>query len=465
MNEMAEADKMASNYRKKYPSQVEALEKSLLNKAVGVNEFHITQLGKQLDSYSTYQRLAEANGTLNNLGQLPRLALDVITANMGQNVMAAMASVQAIPSQKGIIHYKAIEASIDKGNLSAGEKFIDPRQPIKTPQGYANNERIETLDQGDGAEVDFAGTVDFNPSRNQFLRVLVDGVHVGQDQGDLNTRGIGEIWGSGVSGTVVYETGVVTLKFAVAPANGVAIEVRYQENYEASEDIPRIESYWDSKDIEAKVYALKSTMGMLQQFTLQKEYGESAMDEMSKDLIRAVNTEIAGDMVRLYRDQAVGTTTFDRTPDAGVSYFEHKMEYMDRLHEADAVIAGNAGRGQISVMLVGRKHAALVAGLPGFEKLSDGRTLGTHIFGKLGNILYIRVNDPNVLGAADGVGIFRGDSPFDAAGVYAPYMPLMSTADLPELRNPLVNQKAVATMAGVQVLVPQYATRFNILNL
>jgi hypothetical protein len=187
------------------------------------------------------------------------------------------------------------------------------------------------------------------------------------------------------------------------------------------------------------------------------------MDEMAKDLIRAVNLEIGGDMMRLFASTAVGTTTFSRAPSAGVSFFDHKMQYFDKLNEADSTLLGNAGRGQISVMLAGRNHAAFVAGLPGFEKLSDGRTLGAHVFGRLNGITYIRVPEDGVIGNADaGIGIFRGDSPFDAAGVYAPYMPLMSTADLPEGRNPLVTQKAVATMAGVQVLVPQYATKFNL---
>lgn len=463
MNEMAASERMAENYRKKYKEQVTALESSMLNKVVGVNEYHIAQLGKQLDSFDTYLKLSEANGTLNNLGQLPRVALDVITASMGQSVLSIMSSVQAIPSQKGIIHYKNIEAAQTKGNLQAGETFIDPTTGIKTPRGYANNEVIETIGEGDGSEDSFAAVLSFNPTRNQFLQIFVGGELVARDQGDLSTRGLGEIWGKGVSGTVTYATGAIELKFDEPVADTVVIEAKYQENYEAAEDIPKIESYWASKDIEAKVYALKATIGMLQQFTLQKEYGESAMDEMAKDLIRAVNTEIGGDMIRLYRAQAVGTTSFSRTPSAGVSFFDHKMEYFDKINEADSELVKNAGRGQISVMVVGRNHAAFVAGLPGFKKISDGRTLGAHVFGELNGVVYIRVPEDNLIGGADaGVGIFRGDSPFDAAGVYAPYMPLMSTSDLPELRNPLVSQRAVACMAGVQVLVPQYATKFDL---
>jgi hypothetical protein len=124
---------------------------------------------------------------------------------------------------------------------------------------------------------------------------------------------------------------------------------------------------------------------------------------------------------------------------------------------------GNAGRGAISVMVVGRSHAAVAASLQGFEKLSDGKALGAHIFGKLNGITYVRVPQDGLMGGAfKGIGIYKGDSPFDAAAVYSPFMPLAMTNDLPEIKNPLVSQKAAATMAGVELLVEKYVTNVNV---
>jgi hypothetical protein len=42
------------------------------------------------------------------------------------------------------------------------------------------------------------------------------------------------------------------------------------------------------------------------------------------------------------------------------------------------------------------------------------------------------------------------------------FMPLAVTGTIPQAPNPLISQKAAAVWAGVDVLVPQYATRFNI---
>jgi hypothetical protein len=468
LNEMnMQAEQLADGYRKKYATHVEALENSLLNKVEGVNEFHIVQLGKQLDAFSMYSKICEANGTLNNLGTLPRIAFDVITATMGQSIIPMIASVQAIQSQKGIVHFKNVAAFETAGNLSAGESIVDPRTGTKTPSGYSSNiVENAVVGTGDGTETSFSATLDPKPSRSQFLSVAVDGQasikaeDMGPKGGD---KSIGQIYGQGVHGTVNYKTGIIDLEFAVAPLAGNDILVSYQQNLEDAEDIRKIESYWDSQEIEARVYALKATIGMLQAFTLQKEYGESAMDELSKDLVRAVNMEIGGDLIRKLRNEAVGSTTFSKTPLTGTSLFEHKMTYVNSIYDADSTMIGNAGRGKISVVVAGREHCALVASLPGFQSLSDGRTLGAHVFGKYNDIVYIRVPEDNLIGGAGkGIGLFKGDNPFEAACVYSPFMPLALTSDLPELRNPLVSQKAAATMAGVNVLVPQYATHLNV---
>lgn len=462
-------EQMADGYRKKYATQVAFLEKSLLSKVQSITPQHIAALGKQLDMFETYKKMVEASGNLNNMGLLPRVALDVIPAVMGQLPIATIASVQPIDGQKGIIHFKNVAAKTTKGNRTQGETFIDPRTGEKTNVGYASNLSIETLATGDGSEKTFTGTLASKPSRSQFLKIAlagnpaVKGADVGSDYG--GNKDIGQIYGQGVFGTVNYESGVVSLTFSAAPANGAQIKVEFQQNLEKAVDLPSIESYWDSRTVEAQVYALKSTIGMLQQFALQKQYGESALDELSADLIRSLNQEIFGDLLSKILVAAPGTSKFFRKAPSGVSYFEHKMTYSDQLALANADMAGRAGRGQISVMVVGRQHAAVVEGIPGFKKLSDGKALGAHIFGELNGIVYVRVNEDSMMGgnAYRGVGIFKGDSPFDAAAVYAPFMPLAVTSDLP-MANPLNTQRAAATMAAVDLIVPQYLANFDIVD-
>lgn len=462
---MEQNEQMAEGYFKKYRKQCEALDKSLLGKVESIGSHHYVQLGKQLDMFETYRKICEVNGTLNNLGQLPKIAFDVIPAVMGQLPIGVIASVQAIESQKGFVHFKNVVSRTTKGNVTDGEVLVDPRSGEKPIQGLSSNKMIETVATGDGTERDFTTILTAKPSRAQFLKIVANGQVIGEDVGPAyqGAQSIGRVFGMGVSGTVNYMTGELILHFAAAPANAAVVKAEYQQNLELADDLPKIESFWDSKPIEAHVYALKSTMGMLQSFTLQKQYGESALEEQTKDLVRAINNEIFGDLLSKLVGSAQGSMTFYRKGGSGVSAFEQKMTYLDRLEDANANMVGNAGRGTISVMVVGRSHAATVASIQGFEKLSDGKSLGAHIYGKLNGVTYIRVPvDGQIGGAYKGIGIYKGDSPFDAAAVYSPFMPLAMTNDLPEMKNPLVTQKAAATMAGVEVLVDKYVTSFDV---
>ena len=139
-----------------------------------------------------------------------------------------------------------------------------------------------------------------------------------------------------------------------------------------------------------------------------------------------------------------------------------KQTYADSLADAETSLLAQAGRGVISHLILGREHAAVVSTLPGFVKLSDGASLGAHIFGTYNNVPVIRVPEDALLGAKQGIGIWKGATNFEAPAVYAPYMPLSVTGLLPLAPNPLGNMRAAAVMAAVEVLVSNYAVNFDI---
>lgn len=68
-------ERLAESYFKKYKKHLQAFEKSLVSKAMDLSEHHLVQLGKQLDQWGVYTEICEANGSLQNLGELPKVAL------------------------------------------------------------------------------------------------------------------------------------------------------------------------------------------------------------------------------------------------------------------------------------------------------------------------------------------------------------------------------------------------------
>ena len=454
-------ERQADGYFKKYKKYIQSFEKSLVSKAMDLTEHHIVQLGKQLDQWDVYKQICEANGSLNTLGELPKVALDVITATMSNSVLPVIASTQTIESQKSIIWFKQIKALDAKGNISANDVLVDPRTGTKTPSGYASSEVIGevAVDPTTGAQVAYAFNLNSSASvRSNFVRIYLESDPTIEAR-DFNGDGV--LFGNGMSGTVDYDTGAVAITLAADPGGADAIWADYQQNLEEAADIRRITSELDSTSIEAKPYALKGVMGMFQAFALKKQFGDSALDDMTMDLTREINAEIGGDFIRKYVSNAVGTTTFSLTIPTNTSEIEHRKSYALRMSDAEAVMVGNVGRGAIKVMIVGREHAAIVRGLDGFNLLSDGGSLGAHIFGTYKGITYVRVPEEALLAAKSGIGLFTGASPLESAGVYAPFMPL-TVQSSPLGPNPLTEQKVAATMAGTKVVVPGYATKFNI---
>lgn len=156
--------------------------------------------------------------------------------------------------------------------MTAGQSVTDPRTGIVTPQSYASN--LVGLEQGavgDGTLKSFTFVLAQKPIKSQSLAITVEsdsitrGVDIGPD-----VNGIGQIYGIGVSGTVNYISGSVTVNFYIAPANGKKIFSAYQFNYELAADLPQIDSFYDSKSITAQVFALRGSVGMLQSYGMRK---------------------------------------------------------------------------------------------------------------------------------------------------------------------------------------------------
>lgn len=453
--------------KKNHKDQIKALENSPLAEVRSITENDIANLAVQYRNFELYKKMAENNGSLGNLGQLPRIALSVVTATMGASILPMISSVQPIEEQKGIVYFRQIVSRNTRGSQTAGDVVVDPRTGTVTPSNYTSNETVaeEAVAATVDAQLQYTFTLANAPILPQYLSISFSGdaTIVAQDQGAIGSdKNIGILYGKGLSGQVDYTTGEVTIDFAANPTAGEKVFASYQQDLERGEDLQAISSYMDSKDITAKVYALKQSQGMLQSFTLQKRFGQSMQEQLATDLVMEVNREVGGDAVRKLDANAVGTTTFSRTAGTGVSFAEHKLEYKDKLYEAENVMLSNAGRGSINTMVVGRKHASFLRGLPGFELLNDGNTLGSHLYGRLDGITIIRVPESALLGEDRGIGLYKGVNPYEAAVVYSPFMPMAVTDMLPEGKNPLNGMRGAAQMSGVDVVVPQYATNINL---
>jgi len=444
----------------KYSDQMKLLEGTLVGKVRGISPYDVYAVGKMLESFDGYKKICEEDGNINQLGHIPDIAYDVITIAYGSSIIPFVASVQPIAEERGTVYFKNVKADTAKGNLSLDETIFAP-QTFQTPQGFASN-YIEDEDVGDTASGDVGYT--FQLANYPIKRSSVSIAIPTSTPIVAVDDGAGLLVGNGLSGTIDYATGAGTIALAADPGDTFQISMSYQISYEQQAQLPSIRVFFDNAPILARVYALRGTIGMLQSYGMKQRFGMVAEDELAKDLVAEINAEIGGDIIRQLYANAQGNTNWSKVAPSGVSYFEHKQSFKDSLADAESVIVGNAGRGTINTMIAGRGAAAIISTLPGFTKLTDGTTLGAHVFGTLDGVTIIRVNETAILGTNYVLPLWKGGSPFEAPIVYSPYMPLVVTSTLP-MTNPLINQRAAAVWAGIKVVVNKFVTKLTVTNL
>ena len=83
-------------YLKNYRDQIELFESRGMHSKIGesATPFMVYSLGRQLELYEQYRNFVESRGSVADLGVVPSVALDVITATNISSIVPMVASVQ-----------------------------------------------------------------------------------------------------------------------------------------------------------------------------------------------------------------------------------------------------------------------------------------------------------------------------------------------------------------------------------
>jgi hypothetical protein len=344
MNEQAEM--AADRYFSKYRTHMELLEShSLLSKLRQITPYDFYALGKQLENFEAYKEMCEDDGTLSQLGKIPNVAFDVITVAYGTAPISALASVQPIDEERGTVYFKNVIAQTTRGNVTAGDNIAkSDAAPDAFPEGYASDQLTETIAVLVAATTGYAGGVSAAGLPIRPFTTKVRAVVAGVERLVEDTRGDGTLVGAGGDfGTVDYATGGVTFDLGVAQTPGAgdagnAVSVTYQTDFAQQTEIPKIVMRLTTKSVNARVWALKDTIGLEQSYALRRRFGLIAEDEVATDLVSAINSEITRTLIKLLEANSTGPTTlFPKTAPAGVSFFEHKQTSIKSMTYKDLI--------------------------------------------------------------------------------------------------------------------------------
>lgn len=474
------ADQKAQEYFEKYRKQIESLEKdSILKEVRNINSYDISALGQQLENWDNYMVMCEETGSVSSLGNIPNIAHDVITVAYGSSPISTIASVQPIEEEHGMVYFKEVRTHKARGSIGADTVIA---RSDGVPDAYPSADGSPFAgDRIQAGSIDLVANTDTYsltvPAHSRPLRpfkteVTADTSAAGNNSLLPDSFRWRDIDGDGTllsaeggTGTVDYSTGVVSVSF---PAGSIkvaltgGIKVWVSTDFESQDEIPTVNMKLTTKPVKARVFALRNTIGLAQAYALNKRFGMQAAEDLATDLVAEINTEIMRGLINLLNANVRGNTNWSRSPGSGISFLEHKQTIKDAFATAESTMLGNAGRGMVNVMIAGRNACEVIGTLPGFTKIADGSSIGTHIYGTLNGVTVVRVPYSQVLDGNTILCLYKGSTPFEASAVYSPYMPLVVTDTLPTGENPLVNQKAAAVWAAIESLVPVYSTKVTV---
>ena len=482
-----QAERLYEQYRDKIDDCVTEYNKRHVK---SFSRFDAYALGRMLENYETWLQMMPEDVVRDNLGRVLPIAMDIISAAYATSIMSVISSIQPIDDEVGIIFFKRMTAGTARQGVTVGQELFgeygyrDWGNRGSYASNYIQREAFCLLhDAGAGVpdltHANYTRThVDNLPILKRTLTLEIrDASTAGNpvlasaidDGGGLNASNIGNLYGTGISGTVNYTTGAIT--FALSSATGFVggttgvgdvVTVSYETDIELLANIPKISWETVHTEVKARTYMLEGDWGVLTEYALQKRFGRAMDEEIASDLVSEINAEVTTSAIQEIVANVTTHVDWDATPPEGTSSFEHKLSFYDAIEAASTMIADTAGRGTVNYLMAAGSGLTTIATQPGFRKVATGSAIGPQVYGILNDtITVIRVPGTNVVSPTSIYAGYRGGNWFESAVVYAPYLPLFVT-DTATVTSSLRRAKGVAHAAGVKVVAPSFITRINI---
>lgn len=479
-------DLIAEAYLGKYKGYVDIFESNCQKAKAGINvsSADIVAYGKVLDMWESYHDFCESNGTLAQLGPMPKIALDVIAAVQTKNILPLISSTQPIDEMQGIVYAKKLVAVKGMDGAGAGMGGVAQGETLNS---HMNGDRVYDAQFG-ASRRQFTASAPLATTAGGAQEYTVNlGVHllpelVKLQLSDSTTSkkyvwmddGQGTLLGNlGNHGTVDYDTGEITLHFTDSvPTDGTHVVGTVDINVEAEPDMVTIGTGYDPISISAEFFGLKTETGLLNNFSFAKRWGRSSADEQAQDLANELtNTMNTAGLARLlsaWNGADANSASYSRTPPDAISVAEHKLSFVDTTAKAEGNLSRRAGRGVINRYIAGTTGAATLKAMPGFVAAAGGSMQQVGLYGTLDGIPVLRVTDEianmhRSEGTDDDVfGIYMGAGAFDTPLVNAPYLPIFVTGTMNFSNNPMKQHQGIGTMIGLKAVMDRYVTRIQL---
>lgn len=456
-------DKSASWYmeNENYASRIDYVKRrSNLAKGRQFTDHDTTILGQQFQMFENYVGFCESLGTSTELGDTPKIGLDVISGIYGNSISAFVGQQQNLKDEEGLVYFKQVRAGSTRGNVTQDQLIRDARRSaLVYQQGYAFEKAVnETVSSTAVGVTTYNITLPQAPVKPGTVELYIPGMTI-----EAFDNRKGDIYGPNVQGSIDYTLGTITVQLLVTPAGVNAINCTWDTDFEKDgSKIPLIQTGFDKVNVKAEILALRGQTSIHKNFAATQRFGEDMINQdmvntLINEITAEINYKISNDLLR----DAVGETKYDPNARDGVAQYDHKQEFMDRWAMANVKLRQNAGKGSIQTILAGDYVCAMFDTIPRFQA-SNITADGCHIYGTIDGKTVIRCPHYNPLVA---VGVYRGEGNFNTGYVHAPFMPLYVDGSIPSPDSIIIKEGLVTTWAAFKTLIPAYFTKFTLTSI
>jgi len=404
------------------------------------------------------------------LGDIAPRIMDVVRVFAPNTIAHIIANAQPLTAMTGqIVVIKPTFTSTAAGVSAGDEVFKD-----QTDGTYASEQNTDTVGTGDGSTKTFNKTLTYKVRYTDFacqtggqttpVSIKVDGVEVATDDG------AGTITGTGITGTIDYDTKALSLTWTTAPTAGQVITCEYYANSESDATaIRELQLGLNVIPVVAKSHPLRLSWSVQAQLAATAAIALDVEDTLSV---------IAGQFLKIERDRQliryIGTLAgavdtdlvFDAVAVSGLSRREKFGDFVITLNQAKREIFTASGRGSVSWIVAGTTAAVVIKSMPGFVPAAAVTPIGAHVVGTVDGVTVIE--DPAMVGTTGSaapteylVG-YNGILPGDSGVIIADWIPVYFTPT--DISPDLQGKKALLSMYDRVANVTTYYKRGRIDN-
>lgn len=382
--------------------------------------------GDLIDRAANAGRIYESTQVANIKDGLKHQYFDIITAAFPGLISEDLFSVQPLRQKVGQIFFLDYVYGSNKGKIKKGDTIFSNLSIA----GYEGNNYTgevvdgETVGEGDGTQQSFSGNLNYLPITPGSVVITAETV-VAKDNGE------GVLSGTGVTGTIDYNTGAYTLTYTTAPADEAPIEAVYEYDLSyAPSTIPALDLKVREQTITARPRKLKATYSLDAAYDLQQAQGiniDTAIQEAAANQLRH---ELDGTFIINTYNQAglsKSWTNAYNAADPKISKKDYYELFIEALYQASSAIFQATKRVRGNWVVVGKTGADILKfiGAPRFISAGDSTSVGPHFAGTLDNEMKVYYNP--FFGDNQFMVGYKGGTLVDAGKIIAPYLPFFST--------------------------------------